>query len=106
MNIYLPIVCVAAILDSIAVQAQKVNPEIKEKKPNIILILTDDAGIGDFGINGNRLVQTPNLDKLAARSTRFTNFYVSPVCAPTRSSILTGNYAETTGVYDTYNGGA
>ena len=75
-------------------------------KPNILLILTDDAGIGDFGCNGNPLVKTPNLDKLAAQSTRFTNFYVSPVCAPTRSSIMTGRYAENTGVYDTYNGGA
>jgi arylsulfatase A-like enzyme len=52
------------------------------------------------------MVKTPNLDKLAAQSTRFTNFHVSPVCAPTRSSIMTGRYAETTGVYDTYNGGA
>jgi len=79
---------------------------LKSNRPNILLILTDDAGIGDFGCNGNPLVQTPNLDKLAARSTRFTNFHVSPVCAPTRSSLMTGKYAETTGVYDTYNGGA
>ncbi len=83
-----------------------INKPVSNNKPNVILILTDDAGIGDFGFNGNPLVQTPNLDKLAARSTRFTNFYVSPVCAPTRSSIMTGKYAETTGVYDTYNGGA
>ncbi len=74
--------------------------------PNILLILTDDAGAGDFGFNGNPLIRTPNLDKLAAQSTRFTNFYVSPVCAPTRSSLMTGKYSETTGVYDTYNGGA
>ena len=79
---------------------------VKNNRPNILLILTDDAGIGDFGYNGNPLVQTPHLDQLAARSTRFTNFHVSPVCAPTRSSIMTGRYAETTGVYDTYNGGA
>ena len=83
-----------------------VNKPVKNPKPNIILILTDDAGSGDFGFKGNSMVKTPNLDHLASRSTRFTNFYVSPVCAPTRSSILTGNYAETTGIYDTYNGGA
>lgn len=78
----------------------------KTKHPNVILILTDDAGIGDFGFNGNPLIKTPNLDQLAARSTRFTNFFVSPVCAPTRSSLLTGKFSQTTGVYDTYNGGA
>ncbi len=78
----------------------------KTKQPNVILILTDDAGIGDFGFNGNPLIKTPNLDHLAARSTRFTNFFVSPVCAPTRSSLLTGKFSQTTGVYDTYNGGA
>jgi len=83
-----------------------INKPLGKDQPNVILILTDDAGIGDFGFNGNPLVKTPNLDKLAARSTRFTNFYVSPVCAPTRASIMTGRYAETTGVYDTYNGGA
>lgn len=76
------------------------------KQPNVIIILTDDAGIGDFGFNGNNLIKTPHLDQLAARSTRFTNFFVSPVCAPTRASIMTGKFSQTTGVYDTYNGGA
>jgi len=78
----------------------------KTKQPNVILILTDDAGIGDFGFNGNSLIKTPNLDQLAAQSTRFTNFFVSPVCAPTRASLMTGKFSQTTGVYDTYNGGA
>jgi arylsulfatase len=48
---------------------------------------------------------TPNLDKFARRSIRFNNFNVSPVCAPTRSSLLTGRYSLRTGVTDTYNGG-
>lgn len=78
----------------------------KTKPPNVIIILTDDAGVGDFGFNGNPLIKTPHLDQLAARSTRFTNFFVSPVCAPTRASIMTGKFSQTTGVYDTYNGGA
>lgn len=88
-----------------SLQAANLRAE-KTKQPNVILILTDDAGIGDFGFNGNPLIKTPNLDQLAARSTRFTNFFVSPVCAPTRSSLLTGKFSQTTGVYDTYNGGA
>ena len=77
-----------------------------EQKPNIILIITDDQGYGDIGYNGNPHIKTPNLDLLASNSIRFNNFYVSPVCAPTRSSLLTGRYSLRTGVTDTYNGGA
>lgn len=76
------------------------------QKPNVIIIMTDDQGIGDFGFNGNPYIKTPNLDKLASQSLNLTNFYVSPVCAPTRASLMTGRYSERTGVYDTYNGGA
>ncbi len=75
-------------------------------KPNVILIMTDDQGIGDFGFTGNPYIKTPQLDKLASESLNLTNFYVSPVCAPTRASLMTGRYYERTGVYDTYNGGA
>jgi arylsulfatase A-like enzyme len=75
-------------------------------KPNVIVILTDDQGYGDFGFTGNPYVKTPNIDKLAARSVRLTNFHSSPVCAPTRSSLLTGRYPQRTGVHDTYNNGA
>ena len=74
--------------------------------PNVIIIMTDDQGIGDFGFTGNPYVKTPNLDKLSSQSLNLTNFYVSPVCAPTRASLMTGRYSERTGVYDTYNGGA
>ena len=106
MIIFSPAVLVTGLIGTFAFEAIAENSVKKDHKPNILLILTDDAGIGDFGFNGNPLVQTPNLDKLAARSTRFTNFHVSPVCAPTRSSIMTGRFAQFTGVYDTYNGGA
>ena len=74
--------------------------------PNVILIMTDDQGYGDLGITGNPHVQTPVIDKFATESIRFNNFYVSPVCAPTRSSLLTGRYSLRTGIRDTYNGGA
>lgn len=74
--------------------------------PNIILIITDDQGYGDFGFYGNPHVKTPFLDSLARMSTRFNQFYVCPVCAPTRAGLMTGRYALRTGVYDTYNGGA
>lgn len=74
--------------------------------PNIILIITDDQGYGDFGFTGNPHISTPTLDQLAQESVEFTNFYVSPVCAPTRSSLMTGRYSLRTGIRDTYNGGA
>lgn len=74
--------------------------------PNVIIIMTDDQGYGDFGITGNPHVRTPNIDAFATENIRFTNFYVSPVCAPTRSSLMTGRYSLRTGIRDTYNGGA
>ena len=75
-------------------------------KTNVILIITDDQGYGDLGYHGNPYIQTPNLDQFAANSIRFTNFYVCPVCAPTRASLMTGRYHTRTGIWDTYNGGA
>jgi arylsulfatase A-like enzyme len=77
-----------------------------QQSPNVILIITDDQGYGDLGVTGNPHVRTPVIDKLAKESTRFNQFYVSPVCAPTRSSLMTGRYSLRTGVRDTYNGGA
>lgn len=74
--------------------------------PNVILIITDDQGYGDLGYTGNPHVKTPVIDQLAKESIRFKNFYVSPVCAPTRASLMTGRYSLRTGVRDTYNGGA
>ncbi|MCD6355282.1 MAG: sulfatase-like hydrolase/transferase [Prolixibacteraceae bacterium] len=74
--------------------------------PNVILIMTDDQGYGDLGITGNPHVKTPVIDKFASENIRFDNFYVSPVCAPTRSSLMTGRFSLRTGIRDTYNGGA
>ncbi|WP_273568874.1 arylsulfatase [Maribacter halichondriae] len=76
------------------------------ERPNVIIIITDDQGYGDLGTNGNPHVKTPNLDAFAKKSVRFNNFYVSPVCAPTRASLMTGRNSLRTGVRDTYNGGA
>ena len=68
--------------------------------------MTDDQGYGDLGVTGNPHVKTPVLDKFANENIRFNNFYVSPVCAPTRSSLMTGRFSLRTGMRDTYNGGA
>ena len=82
------------------------NNNSETSNPNVIIVITDDQGYGDIGYNGNKNIITPNLDKFASESLRFNNFHVSPVCAPTRSSLLTGRYSLRTGVTDTYNGGA
>ena len=78
----------------------------EDKRPNVIIIMTDDQGYGDLGINGNPNIKTPRIDNFARESIKFNNFFVSPVCAPTRSSLMTGRYSLRTGVRDTYNGGA
>jgi arylsulfatase A-like enzyme len=77
----------------------------EQKLPNIVIFLSDDQGYGDFGITGNRNLQTPNIDRLANEGAMFTRFFVSPVCSPTRSELLTGRYHTRSGVYDTSKGG-
>ena len=74
------------------------------RKPNIILVLTDDQGYGDLGCHGNPVVKTPNIDQFYEESMRFSNFHVGPTCAPTRSGLFTGHYANSTGVWHTVGG--
>ena len=73
--------------------------------PNIIIILSDDQGWGDFSINGNTNLNTHNIDQLAKEGAYFENFYVQPVCSPTRAEMLTGRYHSRGGVYSTSAGG-
>ena len=65
---------------------------LRNKRPNIILVITDDQGYGDLSCHGNPVLKTPNLDALHAQSVRFTNFHVSPTCAPTRSALFSGRH--------------
>ncbi len=76
-----------------------------DDKPNFVLIVTDDQGWWDVGSHGNKDIETPNLDRLAAESVELTNFYVQPVCAPTRAGLLTGRHYLRTGLYNTRFGG-
>ncbi len=66
-----------------------------DRKPNILVILSDDQGYNDIGFNGGKAVPTPNLDALAASGVRCTSGYVShPFCSPTRAGLLTGRYQQ------------
>ncbi len=60
------------------------------KRPNVIIVLSDDQGYGDFSCHGNPVLKTPNLDKLHDQSIRLTDFHVAPMCTPTRGQLLTG----------------
>lgn len=75
-------------------------------RPNVVLVIADDMGYGDLGVTGNPVIQTPHLDAMARRSAWMTQFYVSPVCAPTRACLMTGRYNYRTRCIDTYIGRA
>ncbi len=68
------------------------------KRPNVIVILTDDQGYGDLACHGNPFIKTPNMDELYKQSIRLTNFHVSPMCAPTRAALMTGAHEWRSGV--------
>jgi arylsulfatase len=74
---------------------------LKGKRPNIILVLTDDQGYGDASCNGNPILKTPNIDRMHREGVHFEDFHVSPTCAPTRSSIMTGRHEFRNGITHT-----
>ncbi len=94
------------VLLSACKQESKPAQEVtKLKKPNIVLIIADDQGWGDLSSSGNTNLSTPNIDALAKNGVSFKNFYVQPVCSPTRAELLTGRYFPRLGVFDTSAGG-
>ena len=75
--------------------------DLTGKRPNVLFLLTDDQGYGDISAHGNPVLKTPNLDQLRAGSLRFTDFHVSPTCAPTRSALFTGRHEFKNGITHT-----
>ncbi|XP_060597804.1 arylsulfatase J-like [Ruditapes philippinarum] len=75
----------------------KTTPQYPETRPNIIFIIADDLGYNDVGYHGSE-IKTPNLDQLAMSGVRLENYYVQPVCTPTRGQLLTGRYQIYTGL--------
>lgn len=81
------------------------NDTSKTEQPNIILIMVDDLGWNDVGFNGNSIIKTPNLDALAAAGVTFNRFYsASPVCSPTRASVMTGRHPKRTNINNANDG--
>src|SRR6187549_1016213 len=70
----------------------------QDRKPNIVVFLSDDQGWGDLSIHGNKNLSTPNIDSIAKDGALFERFFVCPVCAPTRAEFLTGRYHPRGGV--------
>jgi arylsulfatase A-like enzyme len=97
-------VLIAIAWTAVAEPAARAAEPSGQRRPNVLLILTDDQGFGDIGIHGNPRIKTPNLDRLSRQGIELEHFYVCPVCSPTRSSLLTGRYNYRTGIVDTYLG--
>ena len=83
---------------------QKRQKKVKSKKPNIVIVITDDQGYGDLGCTGNPVIKTPHTDKLANESIWLTDYHVAPTCSPTRAALMSGHWTNRTGVWHTIMG--
>ncbi|MCA8954366.1 MAG: arylsulfatase [Planctomycetes bacterium] len=97
-----PFAAVALALAAVAVAQERARPG----RPNVILLMTDDQGYGDLGCHGNPVIRTPNLDRLAGESVRFTDFHVAPMCTPTRGQLMSGVDALRNGAMNVSSGRA
>jgi len=80
---------------SLSCSTPRQEKSVKDSRPNVIILFSDDAGYADFSLNGNSLIQTPHIDAIAENGVTFTNGYVSgPVCSPSRAGLLTGRYQQ------------
>lgn len=77
-----------------------------KRRPNVLILITDDQGYGDFSCHGNPVLKTPNLDKLHAQSVRFLDFHSAPMCTPSRGQIMTGQDAVRNGATSVTGGRA
>lgn len=88
-----------------AVLTAQIKPVVTGREcPNVILVLTDDQGIGGLSCHGNPYLKTPCLDRFYEESIRMTDFHVSPMSTPTRSAIITGRYPIRNGAWATFKG--
>ncbi len=81
------------------------NAEVPvREKPNVVIVITDDQGMGDLGCMGNPIIKTPHIDDFYNEAVRLTNFHVSTTCAPTRGSLMTGRHTNRVNVFHTITG--
>jgi arylsulfatase A-like enzyme len=92
---------VLAVVVLCAISASHAAPA---RQPNVVIVVTDDQGYGDFGAHGNPVLKTPHLDRMHAESIRLTDFHVSPMCTPTRGQLLTGRDALANGAMNVSSG--
>ena len=97
-NYIKPISLLLSLSSSLALYAEDF------KKPNVVIVITDDQGYGDFGFTGNPAIKTPHIDKLRDESVLLDNFHVDPTCGPTRAALMTGRYSNRVGVWHTVQG--
>lgn len=93
-----------AVLSVILFAASFARVADSAPRPNVIILLTDDQGYGDFSCHGNPVLKTPNLDKLHDQSIRLTDFHVAPMCTPTRGQLLTGMHCLRNGAMNVSSG--
>ncbi len=95
-----PRTCLLALV-AVLLAVRTADAGLAGSRPNIVVILTDDQGYGDLSCHGSPILRTPHLDRLHAEGARFTDFVVSPTCAPTRASLLAGRHEFKSGVTHT-----
>ena len=78
------------LLFAFALPIHAQESSLQNARPNIVVVLTDDQGMGDLSCTGNKIVRTPHIDKFQSQGTRFNDFQVSPTCAPTRAALMSG----------------
>ncbi len=98
------LIWVCCLLITAFTSCQDVKKTDQKEKPNIIMVITDDQGMGDLGCMGNPYIKTPNIDQFYSDAVRFTDYHVSTTCAPSRGAIMTGRHSNRLNVYHTITG--
>ena len=91
----------AGVVSLCCMQAIGGDGSLKGSRPNIILVMPDDVGYGDYACFGNPVMRTPSVDAFKKQSLLFTKFHVSPTCAPSRAALMSGRHEFKNGVTHT-----